>query len=189
MKILLVCITIPRKKGSLYTAHGGQGTPSRSKGKKTPSSRKDARKRERLDRKKRKADHFSASKRKTEEEHVDVPGSKRRKTVHFADEVRRSNPPLSKESHEAWARGPPELSNARKPKPTALEKLISHSTRKAPGFASRIPRTREEAEEDAYITYLEAKLGYSSGNKRKKGDEDDGLDGGYMRLECVIRTC
>lgn len=164
----------------------GQGNSHRSKGKGTHLSRKDARKQERLDHKKRRADHFStrtvAVKRKTEEEHVDVPDSKRRKTVHFADEVKSSSPPKTRKTRP---RGSPERSDSRpstktESKPTALEKLASKSTRKAPKVASSIPRTREESEEDAYIAYLEARLGYSNGTKRKKGDEADGLDGAYM---------
>lgn len=176
----------------------GQGNSHRNKGKNTHLSRKDTRKQERLDRKKRRADHFStravAVKRKTEEEHVDVPDSKRRKTVHFADEVKNSSP---LETHKTRPRRPPERSDSRtltetESKLTALEKLVSKSTRKAPKVASRIPRTREEAEEDAYIAYLEAKLGYSNEAKRKKGDEADGLDGVYMHLQCgrrQIETC
>lgn len=157
-----------------------QGNSRRNKSKNGHPARKDTRKQERLDRKKRRAVHFSttpvAVKRKTEEEHVDVPDSKRKKTVRFAD----SSPPL-KESHQE------QVSDARKStksksKHTALEKLASQSTRTAPNIVSRIPRTREEAEEDAYIAYLEAKLGYAKESKRRKGEEADGLDGGYMYL-------
>ncbi|KAF8554474.1 hypothetical protein OG21DRAFT_1065878 [Imleria badia] len=152
--------------------HIESGNPHRSKGKNTPLSRKDARKQERLDRKKRRADHFStklvAVKRKTDEEHVDVPDSKWRKTGHVK----------SSTASQKTRQDPPELSDARKPntsKLTPLEKLASRSTREAPKLAPRIPRSREEAEEDAYIAYLEARLGYSNGTGRNKGDEADGL--------------
>ncbi|KAF4571584.1 suppressor of glycerol defect [Pleurotus pulmonarius] len=37
-------------------------------------------------------------------------------------------------------------------------------------------RNRDEAEEDAYIAYLESKLGYSKGGKKKKSKVGDGLD-------------
>ncbi|KAG2367907.1 hypothetical protein BDR07DRAFT_207942 [Suillus spraguei] len=56
----------------------------RHKNSRSHTSRKDARKQERADRKKRKADHFIQSahsaKRKTEEEHVNSPQRKRTKT-------------------------------------------------------------------------------------------------------------
>jgi nucleolar MIF4G domain-containing protein 1 len=170
-----------------------QGNHPRNKGKNGHVSRKDGRKQERLDRKKRRADHFSTRavavsvsvsvKRKTEEEHVSVPDVKRRKTVRFSDQVKGSSPPQKTRVH-----CPPELSDAHTStkstsKLTALERLASRSIREAPKVASRIPRTREEAEEDAYIAYLEAKLGYSKGTSRK-GDEDDGLGGAYMYLQC-----
>ncbi|KAI9574026.1 hypothetical protein HD554DRAFT_2252704 [Boletus coccyginus] len=155
------------------------GNLPRNKGKNTHLSRKDSRKQERLDCKKRRADHFStrtvAVKCKNEEEHIDVPDSKRRKAVHFPDQVKSSTP-----SQRTHAHDPPELSDAQnfaksRSKPTALEKLASRSTREAPKAASRIPRTREEADEDAYIAYLEDRLGYSNGSRRGKGDEADGL--------------
>ena len=156
-----------------------QGHRPRNKGKNSQVSRRDTRKQERLDRKKRRADHFStravaiAVKRGTGGEHVDVPAVKRRKTVHFADQGKGSIPRQKTR--------PPELSDAhtstKSKSKTALERLVSRSTREAPKVASRIPRTREETEEDAYIAYLEAKLGYSKGTKRRTGDEDDGLGG------------
>lgn len=168
----------------------GQGHPHRNKGKNIHLSRKDARKQERLDRKKRRADHLSTTavdlKRKAEEEYADVPYSKRRKTDRFADEVKSSSPPQIHNTRPP--RGPSEPSDSStstktKSKFTALEKLASKSTPKAPKVASRVLRTREEAEEDAYIAYLEAKLGYSNGAKRRKGDEVDGLAGGYMHSQ------
>ncbi|KAG9314967.1 hypothetical protein JVU11DRAFT_4076 [Chiua virens] len=144
-------------------------------------SRKDGRKQDRLDRKKRRADHFSTKavpntsvKRTSEPAHVDSPDAKRRKHVHVVD---------AKESPKTRATraSPPERSDARtatkaRSKPTALEKLLAQSTAKAPKATSRIPRTREEAEEDAYIAYLEDRLGYSKGSKHRKGEEADGLD-------------
>jgi len=62
---------------------------------------------------------------------------------------------------------------------TALERLINKSAAKPrKEVASKGPRTREEEEEeDAYIAYLECKLGYSGGNSRRKDDDMDGLAG------------
>ena len=172
-----------------------QGNRHRNKGKNSHVSRKDARKQERLDRKKRRADQFStravAVKRpRIEEEHVNVPDVKRRKTVHFADQVKDPTPPQKTRSPESPDAH--KLKSTSKSKPTALERLASQSTREAPKVASRISRTREEAEEDAYIAYLEAKLGYSRGNGRRQGDEADGLGGAYIYLQCGhgrIETC
>ncbi|KIJ67003.1 hypothetical protein HYDPIDRAFT_26414 [Hydnomerulius pinastri MD-312] len=164
---------------------GGQSSLYRHKNKTYRLSRKDARKQERLDRKKRKAEHFSASvgsaKRKTEEEHVESPKPKRRKTVHFAEDVK---PPAASPKDKLSSRprlkldAPDSVTHSSRKserKPTALEKLASKSSRSVPKTAPRMPRTREEEEEDAYIEYLESKLGYSTGGKRKNGDEEDGL--------------
>lgn len=64
-----------------------------------------------------------------------------------------------------------------KPKKTALEKLLGGSD---PTPAPVGPRSQKEKEEDAYIAYLEAKLGY--GGKKTKKREEDGLDGAGILL-------
>jgi nucleolar MIF4G domain-containing protein 1 len=67
----------------------------------------------------------------------------------------------------------------RKPKPktkakTALQKLVTPSEA---GQFSASSRSQKEREDDAYIAYLENKLGYGKGGKSKKqAEEDDGLD-------------
>ncbi|KAJ3907916.1 hypothetical protein F5879DRAFT_1008029 [Lentinula edodes] len=58
------------------------------------------------------------------------------------------------------------------PKATALERLGSKQS-KSLSLTTPI-RTQQEKKEDAYIAYLEAKLGYSKGKKAKR--LDDGLD-------------
>lgn len=72
--------------------------------------------------------------------------------------------------------------------PTALEKLDSRSISKltsknAKANTGIIPKSRHEEEEDAYISYLESKLGWKKGGKKSsqygKELEDDGLDGTY----------
>lgn len=60
-------------------------------------------------------------------------------------------------------------------KTTALERLVNKSTVKPRKPASTGPRNREEEEEDAYIAYLESKLGYAGGGSRRKDDDMDGL--------------
>ena len=78
----------------------------------------------------------------------------------------------AKKSIAKSARPQPDLKATVKPKTkskTALERLVS---RGETGLASS-SRSQKEREDDAYIAYLEAKLG-----KGKKGEEeDDGLDG------------
>jgi nucleolar MIF4G domain-containing protein 1 len=70
-----------------------------------------------------------------------------------------------------------------KPKTTALEKLVNKSVVKPRQVASTGPRSREEEEEDAYIAYLESKLGYTGGGSRRKDDDMDGLGG---VLHCIF---
>jgi nucleolar MIF4G domain-containing protein 1 len=68
-------------------------------------------------------------------------------------------------------------------KTTALERLVNKSTVKPRKLASTGPRNREEEEEDAYIAYLESKLGYAGGGSRRKDDAMDGLGG---MLHCIF---
>jgi nucleolar MIF4G domain-containing protein 1 len=168
------------------------------------SSRKDARKQERMDRKKRKADHFSQTthsvKRKTEQEHVESP---QRKRVKISQESG-SRLPASKSHHaatttttttttKALSRKPDEPRTAesvpkQKRGTTALERLVNKSAAKPrKEVASKGPRAREEEEEDAYIAYLESKLGYSGGNSRRKDDDMDGL-GGAPSLRLLLEN-
>lgn len=60
---------------------------------------------------------------------------------------------------------------------TPLAKL----SRKAASVPAKLPRGQQEEHEDAYIAYLESKLGWKKGGSRTskygKGMEDDGLDG------------
>ncbi len=73
-----------------------------------------------------------------------------------------------------------------KPK-TALEKLAERSEvprgikSKAKMLPAPILRDSRDEEDDAYIAYLERKLGWTKGGKRTtkygKGEEEDGLDG------------
>lgn len=74
-----------------------------------------------------------------------------------------------------------------KPK-TALQKLaVRTDTLSNPGVTSR---TQREKEEDAYIAYLESKLGWRKGGKKTStygsGLGDDGLDGAFNSY--MVRT-
>ncbi|KAK7033227.1 MIF4G/MA4-domain-containing protein [Favolaschia claudopus] len=154
-------------------------------------SRKELRKQERAGAKQRKAEFFSASlhsnsKRVAEEEHAESP---QRKKVRLSNSETASKPvPSAQVDSQPTKRIAGDSSRAKpvnaeqpnskpaepkpKPKQSALEKL---ATRVDPTPAFAGPRSRQEKEEDAYIAYLEGKLGYA-GRKNKKR-EDDGLDG------------
>lgn len=75
---------------------------------------------------------------------------------------------------------------------TPLERLSRKASNHTPKVTSILPRTRQEQQEDAYISYLESKLGWSkSGSKTSKygkGMEEDGLDGASgMFGSCFIQ--
>ncbi|KAJ7903418.1 hypothetical protein B0H14DRAFT_3079584 [Mycena olivaceomarginata] len=144
----------------------------------TQPSRKELRKQERSGAKQRKAEFFSAPhKRAAEEEHGDSP---QRKKVKLATQevVNKPSPSVVAPSAARVTSEPvvkvaqPKPKPAKiKPKKTALEKLLGGSD---PTPAPVGPRSQKEKEEDAYIAYLEAKLGY--GGKKTKKREEDGLD-------------
>ncbi|KAG5646977.1 hypothetical protein DXG03_001700 [Asterophora parasitica] len=147
-------------------------------------SRKEARKEERLNRKRHKAEYFSSgaahSKRPAEDDHDHAESPKRKKVKH--DGALPSNTVLSttvsafldtipqKFSKPAPPPAKALVPETKKKAPTALEKLASKST------AAPRNSDRRGDEEDAYISYLEAKLGYAKGGKKKTSAEDDGLD-------------
>ena len=185
----LIC---PSVSEPVVTIHAEQSS-HRHKGGHSHLSRKDARKQERIDRKQRKADHYSHAahpvKRKTEEEHVDSP---QRKRVKISQESV-SHPPASKSVTKVLSRHRTQESHTtesvpkQKLKTTALERLVNKSSGKPRNIASKDPRTREEEDEDAYITYLESKLGYAGGGSRRKDDDMDGL-GGALSLHLLLEN-
>lgn len=74
----------------------------------------------------------------------------------------------------------------KKTKPVSRKALVS-------SLDSRVPvqtRSQREIDDDKYIEYLEAQLGYKKGKKSKRAEEDeDGLDGVYYfarLLSCVL---
>ncbi|KAI6123276.1 hypothetical protein EV401DRAFT_1288685 [Pisolithus croceorrhizus] len=163
---------------------GGQSSLWRKKGKSNPSSRRDARKQERLERKKRKADHFltrtSSVKHDAEEDSVPLP--KRRKTAHFAEheQVDHSG---SKGSLVSPRRANVQTGELSQPSEKPKEKKAKYqksslkvaSKYQKHKIAPAVLKSREEEEDDACIAYYEAMLGYKEG-RRKKSDGLDGLD-------------
>ncbi|KAJ7170843.1 hypothetical protein C8R43DRAFT_981266 [Mycena crocata] len=147
---------------------------------KSKVSRKELRKQERSGRKQRKAEFFAApqpaAKRGAEEEHADSPQRKKIKLAGTADAGSKQPVPVQASTKPSIATSEPKAMKAPKTvKPvkktkTALEKLVG---RPDPSPASLGPRSQKDREEDAYIAYLESKLGY--GQKKNK-KEDDGLD-------------
>lgn len=158
-------------------------------------SRKEARKQEREGRKQQKV-HFYTShvvqkppqpKRAADNEHPDSP---QRKKARFSQPTTKAAPtpprvpaigsesvPLTKPSGNSKKvpKGETPLEKASRRADAASKKARASTS--APAIA---PRSGREGEEDAYIAYLESKLGYQKGGKRttKHGQEDDdGLDG------------
>ncbi|KAG0706767.1 hypothetical protein DFH29DRAFT_899911 [Suillus ampliporus] len=188
-------ISLP--KSLLEQINASEQSSHQHQGGRSHVSRKDARKQERVERKKRKADHFlhsaHSAKRKTEEEHADSP---QRKRVKISQEPI-ARPPASKPHHAATSKvlsrhrtEEPHTTTESVPKQkfktTALERLVNKSTAKPSKIASKGPRTREEEEDDAYIAYLESKLGYTGGGSRRKDDDMDGLGDLFDFTENII---
>ncbi|KAJ7593311.1 hypothetical protein C8J56DRAFT_495127 [Mycena floridula] len=100
-------------------------------------------------------------------------GQKQRKAQFFSVGVKR--PAVAEEHHESPTRKKVKLD----PEPVLSAPVQPPKPKKAPAkpalSAPRLAKPPEKpTEEDAYITYLESKLGYSKGKGKKT--EDDGLD-------------
>ncbi|KAG5339817.1 hypothetical protein C0989_003498 [Termitomyces sp. Mn162] len=123
-------------------------------------SRKEARKEQRQNRKKSKSQYFSAgnaNKRNAEQEEHDESPQRKKAKLGLHDVVPKPKPTPETKS----------------PK---VKKLAEKVTPKSvtPRTLPRIPDQKRD-DDDAYIAYLEAKLGYAKGVKRKKPVEDDDL--------------
>ncbi|KAH7913556.1 hypothetical protein BJ138DRAFT_1081255 [Hygrophoropsis aurantiaca] len=170
-------ITLP--KTLLDQLNENSGQPSSRAGRRGYShiNRKEERKQERVDRKKRKAEHYATSinqkKRKPEDdEHMHSPKSKKRKT-----QQSRSNAPGHPKSPAKHDTNAPVKSDAKAPLPIKPKGKITTLAKLASKKTPSISRSRLEEEEDAYIAYLEAKLGYTGRGKQKQANRhDDGLD-------------
>lgn len=128
---------------STKTARGSKGKPSR----------KEQRKQSRVEKKQRKAQHFTetSNKRKAAPDLEDSPVKKK---------VKLESTPKPEPPKKA-----PELKKVSKPvKKTTLEKLVG------------APPAKKDVQDDAYEKYLESKLGYASKSKNRV-KANDGLDG------------
>lgn len=162
-------------------------------------SRKEARKQGRGEKKQRRADYFATTaKRTAEHEHEESPKRKRARLSEDAEGLRPSVQPAKVESqqrHQKPAVKPPQTNETQRADkraganpPTALQKLAHRTDHKR--ATVKLPRTKQEDGEDAYIAYLESKLGWTKAGSRTsqygRGLEDDGLDGAYLRV-CPVR--
>lgn len=143
-------------------------------------ARKEARKQERAARKQNKAEFFSTNaaryKRPAAEDYEESPQRKRAKhdksLISATSGAPQSLAPKKSKEDVPVKPLPPSILKTSKKARTALEKLAGGpNTIQAPTV-----QTRKEEEEDSYIAYLESKLGYAKG-KKKKIVEDDGLNG------------
>lgn len=125
----------------------------------------------------------AGTKRPAEKEHA---GSPQRKKVKFVGDTKvDAKKPSTKENASSTSRTPSSDAKpkSKKKEPTALEKLAARTA--GPSFSGATPlrkgRSQQEKHEDAYIEYLESKLGWNKAgsrtNKYGKGLEEDGLDG------------
>ncbi|KAF7327646.1 MIF4G/MA4-domain-containing protein [Mycena kentingensis (nom. inval.)] len=152
-------------------ANKDNGSRHQKRSNKSKPSRKELRKQERLGVKQRKAQFFSAPQPQVQSNAKPPPiATATKRAPEVAEHV--ESPPRKKarfaESEEVAAPKP-----AMKKK-TALERIEEKQQQKQQVIPARLPRTSKEREEDAYIAYLEGKLGY---DKKKRGArEDDGLD-------------
>ncbi|PCH42403.1 hypothetical protein WOLCODRAFT_132368 [Wolfiporia cocos MD-104 SS10] len=183
----------------------GSGHKRRRKPGHRQLSRKEARKQERNQRKQQRAQHSASThahahahkqnnKRYAEQEHPESPQRKKAKVAKSDHSVSAPKPPQAvsrKDKQKEGKEKPP----SQKPKKSALQDLTERTQaasklRKvsASSVAAVPPRSRREEEEDAYIEYLEAKLGWRKGSTRTtkygKG-EDDGLDDLLRDLDSV----
>ena len=158
-------------------------------------SRKEARKQEREGRKQRKAQSYASHgaqkplppKRSADHEHPDSPQRKKAKLAQPASNAAVSH--VSVKSIKTYKPtkapgGPKSVPDRETPLERASRRAESTlKSAKARPIASAtpvVPRSHQEEEDDAYIAYLESKLGYRKGGQRTtkygKGG-DDGLDG------------
>lgn len=167
--------------------------------KKPAKSRKEARKQGRVEQKQKKAQFFSTGKRRSGE--VDEPAleSQPRKKARVGEgDGSSSNNGMRDQSSTSLKDVKASSSSAQmrnvdkgmdRSKLDKRERKVAEVKEKEKNTVVVVPpRGRVEEEEDAYIAYLEKRLGYSKQKQKKQSSlEEDGLDGefGYCLL-CLI---
>ncbi|KAJ3851577.1 hypothetical protein EV368DRAFT_74510 [Lentinula lateritia] len=170
------------------SAEDSSGTTHNNRRRSQKPSRKESRKQLRAERKHRKAEFFSNHNlKRPAAPAADFPPKKKVKlSVDVPQEPASLPKPSTSKLKNQVSFEPNGRDEAKAaPKATALEKLGSKQS-KSVSLETPI-RTQQETKEDAYIAYLEAKLGYSKGKKAKR--LDDGLDGTLLPslLPCEIQ--
>lgn len=132
-------------------------------------SRRDHRKLERVENKKRKAEHHATNQRR-----------QHKRPVQEAHE----GAPVAKKPRFSAPSPKTKTSNRKPEKRTPLQKLVDESS-DYPG----VSRTQEEDREDAYIRYLEDRLGWKKNGTKTtaygSGLADAGLDGMYKTFSAI----
>ncbi|KAF8825185.1 hypothetical protein HHX47_DHR7000549 [Lentinula edodes] len=151
------------------------GTTHSNRRRSQKPSRKESRKQLRTERKHRKAEFFSNHNLKRPAAPAADSPPKKKVKFNVDDPQKSASLPKAytsklKNKVSLESNGTDDAKAA--PKATALERLGSKQS-KSLSLTTPI-RTQQEKKEDAYIAYLEAKLGYSKGKKAKR--LDDGLD-------------
>lgn len=175
-------------------------------------SRKEARKQERQGKRQRKAEFYNSSsnnlnkpgaKRNASHEHPDSPQHKKRKFSQSGEGPSAPKSQFSKTSSlkastnrttpfedPSHAKDNSSSSKSRKSTRGTTNKVVSQprvEKKRKESTSAVLPRTRQEEEEDAYIVYLESKLGYKKGGRKSsKLADDDGLDGMCHILEITV---
>ncbi len=164
----------------------GQEAKHRGSSKKTRSlNRKETRKKGRIEQKQKKAHYFTTGrKRRPDDEVPEDSESPQRKRARTGDSVEGGNFQVRVEKNRKETQSKPtkeQESPAHKKKPTKDDRHSEEKKKKSEKDTRSVPplKGQIEEEEDAYITYLEKKLGYTRGESKRKQDsiEEDGLDG------------
>lgn len=144
-------------------------------------SRKEARKQERAEQKHKKAQFFSSGRKRRADDEDPLESPQRKKTRTDGGvkpgqlEDRTVKTPTGTEG-QSKREGKGKKDERIK---DSVEKGKERAKSKEKSRPAPPPRSRIEEEEDAYIAYLEKKLGYTQGKpkKRQNSIEADGLDG------------
>ncbi|ESK94709.1 mif4g ma4 domain-containing protein [Moniliophthora roreri MCA 2997] len=162
----------------IQQSNGSEHTHKRHSSRKQQLSRKEARKQERAGRKQKKAEYFSTStKRPAPSGDDEFPQRKRVKLDGGADVY--GNQPKASTSKTAiidtlTTTSRPVSSVPEEKSQKASKTPLAKHVPKSSSFTAT-PRIQKEEEEDAYIAYLEGKLGYGK-KKGKQPRYNDGLD-------------
>jgi nucleolar MIF4G domain-containing protein 1 len=172
-------VSLPEPRSKFTSGHDEHNKGSSTKKFRVRGlSRKEARKQGRSEQKQKRAQFFSTRKRQAEDD--ELPESPQRKRA------RTNDMPRGGQNLETQAVSPPKGSQQKinEHSPRAMPKKDSGAMEKRKEKNIRAivpPRSQAEEREEAYISLLEKKLGYTRTSRKKKNVlENDGLDGEYV---------